>query len=151
MAISLESQVVSLELSKRLKELGVKQEDSLHAWIRCLPREQVKWVDHNLLDTHAEYFVSANFKEWSWAGWQCAAFTVAELGQWLPTTIDNRYKDCTLWINMRNMHHSNDTHQYCVWYENARPEEKIEIVANTEANARAKCLIYLIEKGIVKP
>jgi len=64
----LENQVVSLELAKKLKELGVKQE-SLFYWV--IPA----WAGMTKLEyKHPE------------AGYKCclSAFTVAELGEMLP-------------------------------------------------------------------
>lgn len=72
--MKLEHQVVSLELSKRLKELGVKQE-SLFVWRICEPNR----YDLVGRDWHIAYWEngrSHNNKEVS-------AFTVAELGEML--------------------------------------------------------------------
>ena len=63
--ISLEKQCVSLELAKRLKELGVKQE-SLFYWAKFNSEElKISYVDF--------------IEEWG-AGKVYSAFTVAELG-----------------------------------------------------------------------
>lgn len=149
--MKLEDQVISLEIAKELKELGVKQE-SLFYWANPYLEKHAIWQLDDVVDwSHQEQFKDwfnehngeNNLKDNSYS-----AFTVAELGKLLPTTIDNKYNDCTLWINMRNMHHSNDTHQYCIWYENNRPKEKIKIVADTEANVRGKMIIYLIKSGL---
>lgn len=77
--MELEKQVVSLELAKKLKELGVKQ-DSYFWWVR----EDLKRTESNenpwmLWDETAisEYETG---KEIDWV----SAFTVAELGEMLP-------------------------------------------------------------------
>lgn len=126
--MELEKQVSSLELSKTLKTLGVKQESAFY------------W------DTTETCVYPPNRKpenEWRWSlgyGWPrnegesgrrvISAFTVAELGELLPPyTKSYRYYggfDCDL--------------------ENI-PSQRTD----TEADARAAMLIYLIEKGIVKP
>jgi hypothetical protein len=62
--MKLEQQVTSLELSKKLKELGVKQE-SFFYWAL---RQDVSWI-------------CAQGKGWSDS---VSAFTVAELGEMLP-------------------------------------------------------------------
>lgn len=72
--MKLEQQVTSLELSKRLKELGVKQE-SQFAWDNRA-RFDGGFDLHNL-GARAVAFLSAHNKG-------CAAFTVAELGELLP-------------------------------------------------------------------
>jgi hypothetical protein len=63
--MNLEQQVCSLELAKRLKELGVKQE-SLFAWSKPL-RSMPAFIDYvNNLELRRG---------------DCSAFTVAELGE----------------------------------------------------------------------
>lgn len=72
--MKLENQVCSLELSKRLKELGVKQK-SYFIWANnnLIPRISMMELDkHELFETHI-----------------CAAFTVAELGEMLPASLSN--------------------------------------------------------------
>lgn len=111
-AMELENQVCQLDLAKRLKELGVKQESY---W---------KWDEFgHLLDIYYEEknpgvpFVSA--------------FTVAELGEMLPKDIDTYKTDKgTFWC------HDPIT-------EGMFFEEK------TEADARAKMLIYLLENKVI--
>src|SRR5258707_584697 len=65
--MNLEQQVCGLDLAKRLKELGVKQE-SYFAWCDC--------------DVHGEYqivgFGAADGE------WRISAFSAAELGEMLP-------------------------------------------------------------------
>jgi len=61
--MKLEDQVCSLELAKKLKELGVKQENATFNWF----------------DDHGTIYVSDKFKPF----WAAAAFTVAELGEML--------------------------------------------------------------------
>ena len=102
--MKLENQVVSLELAKQLKELGVKQE-SLFYW--------------------TEFFGGTfEIKHQSFAsGGQtgnCAAFTVAELGEMLS------------WQKL---------------YIFNLPDELKDLVRHgeTEADARAKMLVYLLE------
>ncbi len=69
--MTVEHQVTSLELSKRLKELGVKQENAFY-WEYC-----------GLKDEGGEiyYFFQSDQlpNEWSYS-----AFTVRELGEFLP-------------------------------------------------------------------
>ena len=130
--MKLEDEVCSLDLAKKLKELGVKQESLFqhvnnpigHAGWQMWFQGRVATV----LGERAEWY---------------AAFTVAELGEILPPTIDGKYNDKTRWFNSRK------TSKACVWYENARPNEEIMTEADTEADARAKMLVYLIENQLV--
>src|SRR6185369_17718313 len=76
-AVKLESQVCSLELAKRLKELGVKQESLFiwSAWVSHSPEENT--------DCHDLHWEVVS-KEFGNPGWY-SAFNVAELGEILPT------------------------------------------------------------------
>jgi len=137
--MKLEDQVVSLELAKRLKELGVKQESLFYWW----------------LDTGSDFKdePSANYgkptpKENG--GWwdEVSAFTVAELGEMLPKYVgdDAQYflecykTDCTPNKSGYQIRYSeNQSAEYCLH----------AVMENTEADARAKMLIYLLENGLI--
>jgi hypothetical protein len=67
--IPLEKQVCSLELSKRLKELGVKQE-SLFYWVR----------DNDTEEFHLTHDRYAERENWSTSGLDFSAFTI-EVGE----------------------------------------------------------------------
>lgn len=112
--MNLEKQVCSLDLSQKLKSLGVKQ-NSIWSWIHGKLEFGIVQVG-----TPANVY---------------SAFTVAELGEMLPAKIDE--KRLRMWF-IKN------PKQYCVGYEDLE-----KIVANTEADARAKMLIYLLEKKLI--
>lgn len=131
--MTLEQQVCSLELAKKLKELGVKQE-SLFYWVTTKPTDikpttiewegDIEWIRENISHTYITEQVSA--------------FTVAELGEILSRNNDLRYyfnhvwqQDKQSWIVM----------DVCLdnYYE----------YASTEADARAKMLIYLIKNKLI--
>jgi hypothetical protein len=114
--MKLEDQVCSMELSKRLKELGVKQE-SYFIWAKesLIPRLSLMPLDENQL---LEPYI-------------CSAFTVAELGE-ISFVMVQSYK-------------SFKDHWECVY----DPLE-IGFVAKTEADARAKMLIYLLENQLME-
>lgn len=125
--MNLELQVCSLELAKRLKELGVKQ-DSLFWYVKWIPPKG------------CTYYSNAN--EWKLSLYKgstddhesISAFTVAELGEMLSCTcISEKIYDSSEWIAKFNY--------YSI---------KKEFVESTEANARAKMLIWLIEEGHLK-
>ena len=139
--MKLEYQVVNLELAKKLKELDVKQE-SLFYWAESIDGYY----------THKGYCLYYSRFHDGKRDTSISAFTVAELGQMLPTTIDNLYNDYTLWLNNRKTRTcgGNDGFQYHVWYTNAREEEQIIWSDTTEANARARMLIHLLEKEVIQ-
>lgn len=145
--MNLESQVCSLELSKRLDELGVKKESYFY-WIEfknySSPIEQINKLRNEIinfveLQDYRERDYLKDFKEY-------AAFTVGELGEMLPKYIIKEgyeyyynqipSKHCDSWIIFyRDSFHS---------WDGEDMEDK------NEANARAKMLIYLIENGLIK-
>jgi|RhiMethySRZTD1v2_1073278.scaffolds.fasta_scaffold1222281_1 hypothetical protein len=128
--ISLEKQVVNLELSKRLKELGVKQESYF------------KWVGAQLWDeTQQSDYESKSTPPRSTC---IAAFTVAELGELLPP----------YWMLLKNIDYFR-----LLWWK-ASPEDEYqetlmlrksdyELTADTPADCMAKMLIYLVENKFV--
>jgi len=110
--MKLEQQVVSLELAKRLKELGCKQESAFY------------WSYE--VDVEDKYFLGPKHNGFNLL---CSSFTVAELGEMLKGFQIPHWSGQDRWAT--------DCEPYCK--------------SETEANARAKMLIHLIEKGIVKP
>jgi hypothetical protein len=123
--MQLSDQLTSLELSKRLVELGVKQ-DSFFYWQKCSMCND---------DWHLSQGKASDYK-------QCSAYTVAELGELLPS-----------WING---HHLIIT-KSSTWFLRYRSpsgfipkDNEPEIEEVKEADARAKMLIYLIEQGMIE-
>src|SRR5687768_259896 len=112
--MTIESQVTSLEISRRLKELGVEQE-TLWYWSHI----DGKYI---LVLNHGENH----------------AFTVAELGEMLPIGVwSTRDKGEEGW-------------RCKVVFHDPRIRPPLHFtVANTEADARGKMMIYLIENGLV--
>jgi len=114
--MKLEDQVVSLELAKKLKELGVKQESYLH------------WVDiHDswFLGSKADYSRTEQER-------MVSAYTVAELGEMLPQYFSTTKVEPFLWegsvLEVGNIE---------------------EFSGDTEADSRAKMLIYLLENKLI--
>lgn len=119
--MKLENQVCSLELSKKLLTLGVNQ-NSLYYWQRCSMCDD----DWQLSEGHASDYL------------QCSAFTVAELGEMLPyytfhTIISIRFFQFNLILPTEN------------------EDKLISFRDETEANARAKMIIYLLENNLIPP
>jgi hypothetical protein len=121
--VKLEDQVCSLELAKRLKELGVKQFGTIFAWAPISNRgtsDDWDWQDGVVPNT---FQADIEF---------VAAFTVAELGEMLP-----------------EMCHSGRDGIGWLCFQPGNPEPYFN--GKTEADARAKMLIHLIENKLVKP
>lgn len=120
--MKLEEQVTNLELAKKLKELGVKQ-DSLFYWVKLGKR--ITGNDNN------EWSIDYKESEYLWQAF-ISAFTVAELGEMLPG-IYHPYKE-----------NNNKWH----W---VREKEQLNKVGHelTEADARAAMLIYLLENKLI--
>ncbi len=141
--MKLEDQVCSLELAKKLKELGVKQESYWY------------WHFYSMLsDTNPP----------SWQLVSCvtdkkdkySAFTVAELGEILPKWIKKEKLHYCLtmdWFgNGVNVNYEN-RNKVVEIVEKAEGKEYSNILHTvcdeSEANARAKMLIYLIENKLL--
>lgn len=124
--MELEKQVCSLELAKRLKELGVKQE-SVWMWGLYAYRDRIQGDDFEtrlILQSPSNKHRS---EDW------CAAFTVAELGGMM---CDGDFDMPILrgtpgrWIAPRGL--------------------SADINEVSEADARAQMLIYLIEQRLIE-
>lgn len=123
----LEDQVCSLELAKRLKELGVKQESNFwwaiskdrpgDGWFFCHP---IHWKHH----AHLYEGISA--------------FTVAELGE----ILSKRWNPISSALDGLPIFNG----EWC-WYD----EGILRVKEKTEADARAKMICHLIEQGLMKP
>ena len=127
--MKLEQQVVSLELAKKLKELGVPQKENMFVWSNQAYAEQWR-VEHR------QFFAADMRRDY-------AAYTVAELGEMLPNETRDRLGFFSgLAING----------WFCeVKNYRVMPFERlhVELQHDTEANARAAMLIYLIENKLV--
>jgi hypothetical protein len=137
----LEKQVTSLEPSKRLKELGVKQ-DSLFAWYQYRDSVYCEYREHkascDAQSTYHDGYAKLPIEI-------CAAFTVAELGGMLPRTIQWHDLEHTLSYSIDDYGHKGFLHR--VHYK--RGTNSISSGGfKTEADARAKMLIYLIENKL---
>jgi hypothetical protein len=163
--MKLENQVCSLELSKKLKELGVKQE-SLFYW--CGKELYGKTMLNFYIETNDYLFgCGATSGEPDIVPERImkedneeiiSAFSVAELGEMLPVYIekDTRY---AIKIEKYEQWLANDmeweTHKakgcYQIRYVAITDRAKFQFNGelDTEANARAKMLIYLIENNLL--
>jgi len=134
--MKLEQQVCSVDIAKRLKELGMKQE-GLFRWV------------HDNVDRSKWYITeSLSFQE----GY--TAFTVAELGEMLPDRTLNQDDDKGLYpYNFVTWPYPDPMHKWKAYINkaNGRTMHTSLVTAPTEANARAKMLIYLLENKLISP
>lgn len=136
--MTLEQQVTSLDLSKRLKELGVKQESVCWWCERYQLIEKEKKHIGVRFNTNPDF--SGTYYSYHHEQDICSAFTVAELGELLLSQIVN-------------YEYRTREGKYRVWWYGS-PKSMIEqqmhhIDADTEADARAKMLCYLLENKLI--
>ena len=133
--MKLSRQVCSLEPAKKLKKLGVKQE-SVWYWQRKYFKENkngcFSLTDEKIFILKRESYSGGEFY---------SAFTVAELGEMLPSIDVFTYKN------------SKQNGYLCLYKPftmGARMKAECAKFGKTEADARAKMLIYLIESKLIK-
>ena len=133
--MKIEDQVVSLELSKKLKEAGYPQEGLwCHIDNGVIGYEGIKLVRQTQAYKLKKKLFDAGVIKY------CVAPTVAELGEALPKYYATRSAISTIYERM-----------YQCW-DSERKEplnEKWAKTAGTEADARAKMWLYLKENGLL--
>ena len=129
--MKLEQQVCSLELSQKLKELGVKQESCFY------------WVKYpNGWAIAPERYVELRPTEYG----ETSAFTVAELGDMLPVEL----QIYTYPVQIGSPSYERHKMEWCCIHEEGNDEGRdIKMFCHTEADARAKMLIYLLESKLI--
>ncbi len=145
----LEDQVVGLELAKKLKELGVKQE-SLFYWQELELRE---WE----IEQNVEKYVCVYSGDEPCLEEDISAFTVAELGEMLPDTVRPQIGKL---YGGQHRHLKIDKSDGDCWFVAYLPldyeiddetDNHMMSAEDTLADAMAKMLIYLIENGLYEP
>ena len=129
--MKLENQVVSLELSKQLKEAGYKQE-GLWWWSIQKP-ETKKEYPRFKANPRIESYIEKENKFW----YRVVAPTVAELGEALPATL----------LFKTIVTYKTNTEYFCETWPTTKD---LGEWADTEANTRCKMLLYLVKEGLVK-
>ena len=127
--MTIKKQVTSLEISKRLKELGVDQ-FSLFWWV------YVNHSDRWELDAGTDDYHHFPLNDCT----DCSAFTVSELGEILPEWIEKEGGLAT------------EKWQAGVWKVSYLENEEtphIEKWSETEADARGLMLIHLLENKLI--
>ncbi len=139
--MKLEQQVCSLEIAKKLKDLGMKQE-SLFWWGSGIDGAEIlkRDSDFNLGAYPLKY-------NGSWKG-VFSAFTVAELGEMLPQTIKIKKVKYQLFVSVAM------DKQWFVVYANENDYEDNApfpfMMCHSEADARGKMMIYLLENKLIE-
>lgn len=127
--MKLEQQICSLELAKKLKALGVKQE-SIWWWHKVGNKAGLDLAWKGTQRTGPKLY---------------SAFTVAELGEILPESFQ-----CWKWIRERTLRQEGGEIVWnCLTSETTTDGQGTVMVASTEADARAKMLIYLLENKLL--
>lgn len=132
--MELEKQVISLDLARKLKELGVKQ-DSLFWWGYRFD------VKKRPLVSDGQWKLFMQSVENPVLGSDVSAFTVAELGEMLPATITRNTDTYFL--------HCEKVGGWSIYYPGIKTLY-IEGGNENEADVRAHMLIYLIDKKLIK-
>lgn len=130
-----QSLVTNLELSKKLQELGVPQK-SLFYWKKYFVNGEER--------IEPQMNVPEDYPQ------RCSAFTSGELGKLLPNYYEAGHVFKTdeagvWWFDTRK----NDKGNWVVGYECEDLDDGVWFHDDTEANARAKMLIYLIENRLI--
>lgn len=139
--MNLESQVCSLDLAKRLKELGMTQ-NTVFVWFN---KSHIK----------GDFFWQLGFVDELTSNkielkdFECyPAFTVAELGLLLPDKLDVKARatdfECDYSLSINKLESGKWELCYC-GQSDAGCYGNTIIVEDTEANARAKMFVYLLE------
>ena len=150
--MKLNKQVCSLDLAKRLKELGVKQGSAFY-WMETQSEKPYLY----LRQEEPKNTIGCEY---------ASAFTVAELGEMLPKFLTNHHEIETMYKFQKGT----IVHIRCAFGGGRKPEFLVSYYgetgyddqvgkdiywkgtqAPTEADARALMVAYLIENGIMKP
>lgn len=129
--MNIKNQVTSLKLSKQLERFEVKQES---IWVWAIGGDKCE----------KEWTLLLNDDD-GWSATQVvSAFSVSELGEILKMTekIDLGWGAHTEWNDVWK--------KWTCFLINGECETDTQKEAKTEANARAKMLIYLIENKLIK-
>lgn len=138
--MTLSDQVCSLRLAKRLKELGVKQESLFYYQMSYGGGQE-----------SARLTLGRDPDPFNTDEYNISAFTVAELGEILPETIDQNDKHSPYSLNI----HKRSFPQLSVWFIeygfDKNRDKTIRIAGKTLADSFAEMLIRLIENNLWKP
>lgn len=127
---NIQNHLTSLEPSKQLKELGVKQESFYYWSDHTMP--ETLWREDALEEVWTENTIGETY----------SAFLASELGEMLPAKIEGLgWLICT----------KTNSENWEIYYTNDEKSGSTNgfLTAKTEADARTKMLIYLLENNLV--
>lgn len=144
--------VTSLDLSRKLAEKGAPR-DTLFYWVFYIrnPPDRMSVISADSIKDTAEYN-DCSFEQQLAIDDAIPAYTASELGAWLPKTLPFTAEDSTTYVEREaglcGIHHKD---QWGVFYiHNGRNISALpRATADTEANARARLLLKLIDAGHV--
>lgn len=149
--MNLKQQVCSLDLAKRLKELGAEQ-NSIFYWSVPDPSKASNKREELILSKDCEVMLCFRQADWGEKFKTVSAFTVAELGEMLPISITRSDKQKFSPVFYKNRGDFHDETRWSIEYSSYtldNGEIEVQRVADTEADARAKMLIYLLENKLI--
>jgi hypothetical protein len=132
-------QVCSLELAKRLAELGVKQESYFY-WVNWSSERHARSGWHIEEGAHRDCE-------------SIAAFTVAELGKMLPHSVNVGKQSISYWDIKEKFWHNDGRRIYEMYFDSylgvpESPQQR-SFRETTEADARARMMVFLLENKFV--
>lgn len=144
----LEEQVCSLVLAKNLKTLGVKQESYLWWWESTYDNSKIVGSEASLFLWQSKLMHDETH---NWIR-LLSAFTVAELGEMLSARIKIKEDGKVKILELRMSKGGFSWDEYFLAYEEVtleNPDVEVQRNADTEADARAKMLVYLLENKLI--
>lgn len=143
--MKLENQVCSPKLSKKLAKLGVKQDSAFYWWTINTPKETILAIrsSNSIKDIrNTGYRTTMGHKSDEYV----SAFTVAELGELLPSQFDNTLPSFPWLVCTKDK-----TEEWEVGYCKHAEGFTDGFSSNkNEADARAGLLIFLLERNFIK-
>lgn len=142
--MQIEEQVTSLELSKKLRLLiSSDKVNSAFTWVESLSKEdkgEYKLQSFSTQFYGAVHDYYAMGTEINVAHPMYPAYTVAELGEMLPR-----------FYYSQQVYSDTESNRWeCDVPDGILEDTDERFLSDTEADARAKCLIFLLENGLIK-
>lgn len=146
----MEKYICNLECAKRLKELGVNQYGGEFYWLKIkrlnhyFLAKAIYTLDHQVdrirKSTTMRFYYDGYTYDWEDIEDSARAYLTGELGEALPV----HYVTC-------RCDNDNEGCKYICW-DNSNTDILSVLVwrANTEADVKANCLIYLLENKLIK-
>ena len=141
--MKLEQTVCAKELAKRLKELGCKQE-SLYWWVDFDYEASIDGVLTHFENNNEWHVMNNDMVQWVLSNFEYklkdtnkySAFTVAELGKMLPSHF----------VSWRVQ----ESYYICEQLRSIKNRIDMSLFADSEADARAKMMVYLLENKLME-